>query len=178
MQFLAGDFFLESAFLSRYTYVRTTTGPGRWYNPFGWKGLRYVNTYFELAASLAGASPQRWCRTLHKQDDITASKPSLQRFATSHVPIARWRKCRLDSPAPFLQETLVVFLDVVKCVRTISRLDSDEWPLDHDFVSFFFTLDLCSPFYTFYPSLNNGPEGMGGSSGGGGGGVQRPRPVV
>src|SRR5260221_2182309 len=82
--------------------------------------LRYVNTYFELAASLAGASPQRWCRTLHKQDDIMASKPSLQRFATSHVPIARWRKCRLDSPPPFLQETLVMFLDVVKCVRTIS----------------------------------------------------------
>ena len=36
----------------------------------------------------------------------------------------------LDSPAPFMQETLVVFLDVIKCVRTTSQLDSSEWPLE------------------------------------------------
>ena len=38
----------------------------------------------------------------------------------------------MDSPAPFTQESLVMFVDVVKCVRNIGwALDSPEWPLEH-----------------------------------------------
>lgn len=37
---------------------------------------------------------------------------------------------QVHSPAPFTQESLVVFVDVIKCVRSISRtLDGAEWPL-------------------------------------------------
>ena len=37
----------------------------------------------------------------------------------------------VDSPAPFTQESLVVFVDVIKCVRSIGRtLDGAEWPLE------------------------------------------------
>ena len=36
----------------------------------------------------------------------------------------------VHAPAPFTQESLVVFVDVIKCVRSISRtLDGAEWPL-------------------------------------------------
>jgi hypothetical protein len=38
---------------------------------------------------------------------------------------------RADFPAPFTQESLVVFVDVIKCVRGIGRtLDGAEWPLE------------------------------------------------
>ena len=38
---------------------------------------------------------------------------------------------RADFPAPFTQESLVVFVDVIKCVRSIGRtLDGAEWPLE------------------------------------------------
>ena len=37
---------------------------------------------------------------------------------------------QVHAPAPFTQESLVVFVDVIKCVRSISRtLDGAEWPL-------------------------------------------------
>ena len=37
----------------------------------------------------------------------------------------------VGSPAPFTQESLVMFVDVVKSVRSISRaLDGAEWPLE------------------------------------------------
>jgi hypothetical protein len=37
----------------------------------------------------------------------------------------------VHSPAPFTQESLVVFVDVIKGVRSISRaLDGAEWPLE------------------------------------------------
>jgi hypothetical protein len=37
---------------------------------------------------------------------------------------------RVESPAPFTQESLVVFVDVIKSVRGIGRtLDGAEWPL-------------------------------------------------
>jgi hypothetical protein len=36
----------------------------------------------------------------------------------------------VHGPAPFTQESLVVFVDVIKCVWSISRtLDGAEWPL-------------------------------------------------
>jgi len=36
----------------------------------------------------------------------------------------------VDSPAPFTQESLVVFVDGIKCVRSIGwALDGSEWPL-------------------------------------------------
>ena len=36
----------------------------------------------------------------------------------------------VHAPAPFAQESLVAFVDVIKCVRSISRtLDGGEWPL-------------------------------------------------
>jgi hypothetical protein len=38
---------------------------------------------------------------------------------------------RADFPAPFTQESLVVFVDVIKCVRSIGRtMDGAEWPLE------------------------------------------------
>jgi len=38
---------------------------------------------------------------------------------------------QVDSPAPFTQESLVVFVDVMKCVRNIGwALDGSEWPLE------------------------------------------------
>ena len=36
-----------------------------------------------------------------------------------------------DFPAPFMQESLVVYVDVIKCVRSIERtLDGAKWPLE------------------------------------------------
>ena len=36
----------------------------------------------------------------------------------------------VDSPAPFTQESLVVFVDIIKCVSIGRTLDGAEWSLE------------------------------------------------
>lgn len=92
--------------------------------------LRCLERALKAAASVAAAPAEVealrpslveiWERTWARCEEMGAVVIRRASAAAQHV----------HSPAPFTQESLVVFVDVIKGVRSISRaLDGAEWPL-------------------------------------------------
>jgi len=92
--------------------------------------LRYIERGLKAAASVAAASAdvealrpslvEIWERTWASCEEMGAVVIRRASAAAQHV----------HSSAPFTQESLVVFVDVIKRVRSISRaLDRAGWPL-------------------------------------------------
>jgi len=72
------------------------------------------------AEALRSSMVEIWEKTWVKCEEIGAVVVRRASVAAQYV----------HAPAPFTQESLVVFVDVIKCVRSISRtLDGVEWPL-------------------------------------------------
>ena len=72
------------------------------------------------AEALRPSLVEIWEKTWVKCEEMGAVVVRRASVAAQHV----------HTPAPFTQESLVVFVDVIKCVRSISRtLDGAEWPL-------------------------------------------------
>ncbi|KAH9955055.1 hypothetical protein BC827DRAFT_1262095 [Russula dissimulans] len=93
--------------------------------------LRCLERALKAAASVAAAPAdvealraslvEIWERTWARCEEMGAVVIRRASAAAQHV----------HSPAPFTQESLVVFVDVIKGVRSISRaLDGAEWPLE------------------------------------------------
>lgn len=94
--------------------------------------LRCLERALKAAAAAAAANApdaeglrpslvEIWERTWAKCEEMGGVVVRRASAAAQHV----------GSPAPFTQESLVVFVDVVKSVRVISRtLDGAEWPLE------------------------------------------------
>ena len=72
------------------------------------------------AAALRSSLVDIWEKTWVKCEEMGVVVVRRASVVAQHV----------DAPTPFTQESLVVFVDVIKCVRSISRtLDGAEWPL-------------------------------------------------
>jgi hypothetical protein len=92
--------------------------------------LRCLERALKAAAAAASSDPEHilqpclveiWEKTWAKCDEIGAVVVRRASAAAQQVLF----------PAPFTQESLVAFVDVIKCVRNISRsLDGAEWPLE------------------------------------------------
>ena len=72
------------------------------------------------AEALRSSLVEIWGKTWVKCEEMGAVVVRRASVVAQHV----------HAPTPFTQESLVVFVDVIKCVRSISRtLDGAEWPL-------------------------------------------------
>jgi hypothetical protein len=84
------------------------------------RALRAAAAVPSDAEDLRPSLVEIWGKTWVKCEEMGAVVVRRASVALQHV----------HTPAPFTQESLVVFVDVIKCVRSISRtLDGAEWPL-------------------------------------------------
>jgi hypothetical protein len=85
------------------------------------RALKAAAAAVPLTEDLRPSLVEIWERTWDKCEEMGAVVVRRASAAAQHV----------GSPAPFTQESLVVFVDVMKSVRSISRtLDGAEWPLE------------------------------------------------
>jgi hypothetical protein len=110
--------------------------------------VTHIRDAFLLDSRAVSAPALRCLERALKAVTTTAVPSDAEELRTSLVEIweKTWVKCEeigvvvvrrasvvaqhVNAPAPYTQESLVVFVDVIKCVRSISRtLDGAEWPL-------------------------------------------------